>query len=96
VPKALLGYCPSGARSVRYGPMSLDEIVAEFKRATDEVRMSCASIPAICRSGVRLANSSTVEALDIRFTCTRAFRLRRRAAALAKELTLPEVAHPSC
>ena len=36
VPRALLEYCPSGARIVDTAPLSLDEIVAEFKRATDE------------------------------------------------------------
>jgi precorrin-4/cobalt-precorrin-4 C11-methyltransferase len=36
VPKALLDHCPSGARIVDTAPMSLDEIVAECRRATDQ------------------------------------------------------------
>ena len=36
VPKALLEYCPPGARIMDTAPMSLDEIVAEFRRATDD------------------------------------------------------------
>ena len=35
VPKALLDHCPTGARIVDTAPMSLDEIVAECRRATD-------------------------------------------------------------
>ncbi len=34
VPKELLEYCPPGARVVDTAPMSLDEIVAECRRAT--------------------------------------------------------------
>src|ERR1700746_1219182 len=34
VPKALLDYCPSGARIVDSASMSLDEIVAEMAAAT--------------------------------------------------------------
>src|SRR6202021_2074584 len=36
VPKALLGYCPPGVRTIDTAPMSLDEIIAEMTRATNE------------------------------------------------------------
>ena len=35
VPTALLDHCPPGARIVDTAPLSLDEIVAECRRATD-------------------------------------------------------------
>ncbi len=90
VPKALLGYCPSGARIVDTAPMSLDEIVAEIKRATDEgqdvARLHSGDL-SIWRQLRRL------EALDIPFTVTPGVpAFAAAAAALAKELTLPEVA----
>jgi len=94
VPKALLGYCPSGARIVDTAPMSLDEIVAEFKRATDEgqdvARLHSGDLSIWSALGEQLRR---LEALDIPFTVTPGVpAFAAAAAALAKELTLPEVA----
>src|SRR5216684_2932920 len=94
VPKALLGYCPSGARIVDTAPMSLDEIVAEIKRATDEgqdvARLHSGDLSIWSALGEQLRR---LEALDIPFTVTPGVpAFAAAAAALAKELTLPEVA----
>lgn len=94
VPKALLEYCPSGARIVDTAPMSLDEIVAEFKRATDEsqdvARLHSGDLSIWSALGEQLRR---LEALDIPFTVTPGVPAFAAAAAvLAKELTLPEVA----
>ena len=94
VPKALLGYCPSGARLVDTAPRSLDEIVAEFKRATDEgqevARLHSGDLSIWSALGEQLRR---LEALDISFTVTPGVpAFAAAAAALAKELTLPEVA----
>ena len=53
VPRALLEYCPKGARIVDTAPMSLDEIGGEFLRAHREERMSRACIRATFRYGAR-------------------------------------------
>lgn len=94
VPKALLEYCPSGARIVDTAPMSLDEIVAEFKRATGEsqdvARLHSGDLSIWSALGEQLRR---LEALDIPFTVTPGVpAFAAAAAALARELTLPEVA----
>jgi precorrin-4/cobalt-precorrin-4 C11-methyltransferase len=94
VPKALLEYCPPGARVIDTAPMSLDEIVAEFKRATDEgqdvARLHSGDLSIWSALGEQLRQ---LEALDIPFTVTPGVpAFAAAAAALAKELTLPEVA----
>ena len=94
VPKALLEFCPPGARIVDTAPMSLDEIVAEFKRAADEgqdvARLHSGDLSIWSALGEQLRR---LEALDIRFTVTPGVpAFAAAAAALARELTLPEVA----
>jgi precorrin-4/cobalt-precorrin-4 C11-methyltransferase len=94
VPKALLEFCPPGARIVDTAPMSLDEIVAEFKRAADEgqdvARLHSGDLSIWSALGEQLRR---LEALDIRFTITPGVpAFAAAAAALARELTLPEVA----
>jgi len=94
VPKALLEHCPSGARIVDTAPLSLDEIVAEFKRATDEghdvARLHSGDLSIWSALGEQLRR---LEALHIPFTATPGVpAFAAAAAALAKELTLPEVA----
>jgi precorrin-4/cobalt-precorrin-4 C11-methyltransferase len=94
VPKALLEFCPSGARIVDTAPMSLDEIVAEFKRAADEgqdvARLHSGDLSIWSALGEQLRR---LEALDIPFTVTPGVpAFAAAAAALARELTLPEVA----
>src|ERR1700723_2069312 len=94
VPRALLEYCPSGARIVDTAPLSLDEIVAEFKRATDEgqdvARLHSGDLSIWSALGEQLRQ---LEALEIPFTVTPGVpAFAAASAALAKELTLPEVA----
>jgi precorrin-4/cobalt-precorrin-4 C11-methyltransferase len=94
VPKALLEYCPPGARIIDTAPMSLDEIVAEFKRATEEgqdvARLHSGDLSIWSALGEQLRQ---LEALEIPFTVTPGGpAFAAAAAALAKELTLPEVA----
>ncbi len=94
VPKALLEYCPPGARIIDTAPMSLDEIVAEFRRATGEdrdvARLHSGDLSIWSALGEQLRR---LEALGIPFTVTPGVpAFAAAAAALAKELTLPEVA----
>jgi precorrin-4/cobalt-precorrin-4 C11-methyltransferase len=94
VPKALLEYCPSGARIVDTAPMSLDEITAEFKQATDEgqdvARLHSGDLSIWSALGEQLRR---LEALNISFTITPGVpAFAAASAALARELTLPEVA----
>ena len=94
VPRALLEYCPSGARIIDTAPMSLDEIVAEFKRATDEgqdvARLHSGDLSIWSALGEQLRR---LEALNISFTITPGVpAFAAASAALARELTLPEVA----
>ena len=94
VPKALLEYCPPGARIVDTAPMSLDEIAAEYKRATDEgqdvARLHSGDLSIWSALGEQLRQ---LEALGIPFTVTPGVpAFAAAAAALARELTLPEVA----
>ena len=94
VPKALLEYCPSGARIVDTAPMSLDEIVAEFKQAADEgqdvARLHSGDLSIWSALGEQLRR---LEALNIPFTITPGVpAFAAASAALARELTLPEVA----
>ena len=94
VPKALLEYCPSGARIVDTAPMSLDEIVAEFKQAADEgqdvARLHSGDLSIWSTLGEQLRR---LEALNIPFTITPGVpAFAAASAALARELTLPEVA----
>ena len=94
VPRALLEYCPSGARIVDTAPMSLDEIVAEFKQAADEgqdvARLHSGDLSIWSALGEQLRR---LEALNIPFTITPGVpAFAAASAALARELTLPEVA----
>jgi precorrin-4/cobalt-precorrin-4 C11-methyltransferase len=94
VPRALLEYCPPGARIVDTAPMSLDEIVAEFKQATGEgrdvARLHSGDLSIWSALGEQLRR---LDALDIAFTITPGVpAFAAASAALARELTLPEVA----
>jgi precorrin-4/cobalt-precorrin-4 C11-methyltransferase len=94
VPKALLEYCPSGARIVDTAPMSLDEIVAEFEQAADAgqdvARLHSGDLSIWSALGEQLRR---LEALNIPFTITPGVpAFAAASAALARELTLPEVA----
>src|SRR6202790_1688884 len=94
VPKALLEHCPSGARIIDTAPMSLDEIVAEFKQAADEgrdvARLHSGDLSIWSALGEQLRR---LDAAGIPYTITPGVpAFAAAAAALAQELTLPEVA----
>jgi precorrin-4/cobalt-precorrin-4 C11-methyltransferase len=94
VPKALLDYCPPGARILDTAPMSLDEIVAEMARATEQgqdiARLHSGDLSIWSALGEQLRR---LAAIDIPYTVTPGVpAFAAAAAALAKELTLPEVA----
>jgi precorrin-4/cobalt-precorrin-4 C11-methyltransferase len=94
VPQALLGYCPEGARIRDTASMSLDEIIAEMTRATeagqDVARLHSGDLSIWSALGEQLRR---LRALDIPYTVTPGVpAFAAAAAALAKELTLPEVA----
>jgi len=94
VPKALLDHCPPGARIVNTAPMSLDEIVAEMVRATEQgqdvARLHSGDLSIWSALGEQLRR---LAALEIPYTVTPGVpAFAAAAAALARELTLPEVA----
>ena len=84
VPKALLDYCPAGARVVDTAPMALDEIVAEYVAATkaglDVARLHSGDLSVWSALGEQ---TRRLDALDIPYTVTPgvpALRPRRRLA----------------
>lgn len=94
VPKALLDYCPPGARILDTASMSLDEIIAEIAKSADRdqdvarLHSGDLSIWSALREQLR-----RLEALNIPYTITPGVpAFAAAAAALARELTLPEVA----
>jgi precorrin-4/cobalt-precorrin-4 C11-methyltransferase len=94
VPQSLLGYCPAGARILDTASMSLDEIIAEMKHATDQdqhvARLHSGDLSIWSALGEQLRR---LRALNIPYTVTPGVpAFAAAAAALAKELTLPEVA----
>jgi len=94
VPKGLLEYCPPGARVVDTAPMSLDEIVSEFRRATelgqDVARLHSGDLSIWSALGEQLRR---LEVAGIAYTATPGVpAFAAAAAALGQELTLPELA----
>src|SRR6266566_4192240 len=94
VPKALLSYCPPGARILDSALLSRDEIIAEIAKATDRrqhvARLHSGDLSIWSALGEQLRR---LEALNIPCTVTPGVpAFAAAAAALAKELTLPEVA----
>jgi len=94
VPKALLDHCPPGARIVDTAPLSLDEIVAECKRATadghDVARLHSGDLSIWSAFGEQ---ARRLEEEGIAFTVTPGVpSFAAAAAALHQEFTLPEVA----
>jgi len=94
VPAALLTHCPPEARIVDTAPMSLDEIEAEFiaadKAGHDVARLHSGDLSvwsAVAEQTRRLRR------LGIRYTMTPGVpAFAAAAAALGRELTIPEVA----
>jgi precorrin-4/cobalt-precorrin-4 C11-methyltransferase len=94
VPKALLDHCPPGARIVDTAPLSLDEIVAECRQATDRgedvVRLHSGDLSIWSALGEQLRR---LDAAAIPYTITPGVpAFAAAAAALGQELTLPELA----
>lgn len=90
----ILGFCPAGARIVDTAPMSLDEIVAEFAAAHDAgldvARLHSGDLSVWSAVGEQLRR---LDALAIPYTLTPGVpAFAAAAAALKRELTLPEVA----
>lgn len=94
VPKELLAYCPPGARIIDTAPMSLDEIEAEFAAAyeknLDVARLHSGDLSIYSALAEQLRR---LERLGIPFTITPGVpAFAAAAAALGRELTVPEVA----
>jgi len=94
VPAALLDFCPPGARIVDTAPMSLDEIVAEMAAAhaagLDVARLHSGDLSIWSALGEQ---TRRLRALAIPFDVTPGVpAFAASAAALQRELTLPEVA----
>ena len=94
VPRELLGYCPAGARIIDTAPMSLDEIEAELVAAhaagLDVARLQSGDLSlysALAEQVRRLARR------NISYTITPGVpAFAAAAAAIGRELTVPEVA----
>ena len=94
VPAALLDFCPPGARVVDTAPLSLDEIVAECVAATrrgdDVARLHSGDLSIWSALGEQLRR---LDAAGIVCSVTPGVpAFAAAAAALGRELTLPEIA----
>ncbi|HEV7251517.1 MAG TPA: precorrin-4 C(11)-methyltransferase [Mesorhizobium sp.] len=94
IPRALLDHCPPGARVVDTAPMSLDEIAAEFERAHhdghDVARLHSGDLSVWSAMGEQVRR---LDKLGIPWTVTPGVpSFAAAAAALGRELTVPEVA----
>ena len=94
VPKELLAHCPPGARKIDTAPMTLDEIVAEFLRARDAnedvARLHSGDLSVWSAMGEQ---TRRLDALGVDYDVTPGVpAFAAAAAALKRELTLPEVA----
>lgn len=94
VPQALLTYCPAGAEIVDTAPMTLDEIIARIEKATaegkDVARLHSGDLSIWSALGEQLRR---LDQLKIPYTITPGVpAFAAASAALARELTLPEVA----
>ena len=94
VPKAMLGWCPLGARIVDTAPLDLDAIVTEMKAAheagQDVARLHSGDLSIWSACGEQMRR---LDALAIPYTVTPGVpAFAAAAAALRRELTLPGVA----
>ena len=94
VPAALLTYCPPRARIVDTAPMSLDEIEAEFvdadRSGLDVARLHSGDLSVFSALAEQVRR---LERRNIAYTMTPGVpAFAAAAAALGRELTLPEVA----
>jgi precorrin-4/cobalt-precorrin-4 C11-methyltransferase len=94
VPAEILSWCPPGARLVDTAPLDLDAIAAEFVRAhergEDVARLHSGDLSIWSALGEQLRR---LDALGIAYTITPGVpAFAAAAAALGRELTVPEVA----
>ena len=94
VPREVLTHCPTGARIVDTAPMSLDDIIAEFVRATaageDVARLHSGDLSIWSAFGEQ---ARRLDKLAIPYTVTPGVpAFAAASAALRRELTIPEVA----
>jgi precorrin-4/cobalt-precorrin-4 C11-methyltransferase len=94
VPREMLAHCPEGARIIDTAPMSLDEIVAEFVRATeaaeDVARLQSGDLSIWSAFGEQ---ARRLDDLGIAYTVTPGVpAFAAASAALRRELTVPELA----
>jgi precorrin-4/cobalt-precorrin-4 C11-methyltransferase len=94
VPRELLSYCPDDARIVDTAPLALDEIEAEFVAAHmaghDVARLQSGDLSVFSALAEQLRR---LEARGIPYTLTPGVpAFAAAAAALGRELTVPEVA----
>ena len=94
VPQEIIAHCQPGARIVNTAPLALDEIVEEFSRATSEgkdvSRLHSGDLSIWSALGEQIRR---LDALGISYTVTPGVpAFAAAAAALRRELTLPEVA----
>jgi precorrin-4/cobalt-precorrin-4 C11-methyltransferase len=94
VPRELLSYCPEGARIVDTAPLALDEIEAEFVAAHaaghNVARLQSGDLSVFSALAEQLRR---LEARGIPYTLTPGVpAFAAAAAALGRELTVPEVA----
>jgi len=94
VPKELLAYCPQGARIVDTAPLSLDAIEAEFvaahEKGLDVARLQSGDLSVYSALAEQLRR---LERRGIPYTLTPGVpAFAAAAAAIGRELTLPEVA----
>jgi precorrin-4/cobalt-precorrin-4 C11-methyltransferase len=94
VPRELLSFCPKGARIVDTAPMSLDEIEAELVAAhaagKDVARLQSGDLAVFSALAEQLRR---LDARGIPYTMTPGVpAFAAAAAALGRELTVPEVA----
>lgn len=94
VPRELLAHCPPTARILDTAPMTLETIVAEFTRAAmageDVARLHSGDLSVWSAMGEQIRE---LDRLGIPYTVTPGVpSFAAAAAALGRELTLPEVA----
>ncbi|XUY26670.1 precorrin-4 C(11)-methyltransferase [Agrobacterium sp. rho-8.1] len=94
VPKALLGYCPDGARIVDTAALSLDDIEAEYVTAArdgkDVARLHSGDLSVWSAMGEQIRR---LDRLGLDYTVTPGVpSFAAAAATLRRELTVPEVA----
>ncbi len=94
IPKAMLGWCPPGARIVDTAPLDLDAIIAEIQAAhaegKDVARLHSGDISIWSAAGEQMRR---LDQLGIPYEITPGMpAFAAAAAALKRELTLPGVA----